>query len=124
MVLQGFRASAWQFLSSTWVEARATEPGRVPVDELKERPGRFELASLSLVVVGVSDLSFRFLDQAPGLKSFGFDCFFDRFPREVVGRVIVRPDRADGGPRTVALRQLAAHEVAREGPQILTSIPT
>src|SRR5262245_35687318 len=60
---------------------------------------------------------FGFL-QAPELKSLRIDCLFDRAPREVVGRSVVRADRAGGGPGTMVLRELAAHEVACEGPQI------
>src|SRR5215469_1337001 len=63
-----------------------------------------------------SGLRFRFL-QAPELKSLRIDCFFDRAPREVVGRRVIRADRAGGRPGTMALRELAAHEVACEGPQ-------
>jgi|SRR5215467_262395 len=63
-----------------------------------------------------SGLRFGFL-QAPELKSFGIDCFLDRAPREVVGRIIIRRDRAGGGPGAMVLRELAAPEVAREGLQ-------
>src|SRR6516165_11538710 len=63
-----------------------------------------------------SGLRFRFL-QAPELKSLRIDCFFDRAPREVVGRRVVRADRAGGGPGTMLLREPAAPEVAREGLQ-------
>src|SRR5215471_20850965 len=66
-----------------------------------------------------SGLSFGFLDEAPELKSLDIDCLFDRIAGEVIGRSAVRPDRARGGPGTMALRELAAREVAREGPQIL-----
>src|SRR5215831_19909748 len=66
-----------------------------------------------------SGLSFGFLDEAPELKSLGIDCLFDRIAGEVIGRSAVRPDRARGGPGTMVLRESAAREVAREGPQIL-----
>src|SRR5215470_2963103 len=46
-------------------------------------------------------------------------CFLDRSAREVVGRSVVRPDRASGGPGTMVQRQPAAREVGRERPQIL-----
>src|SRR5262252_7568919 len=62
---------------------------------------------------------FGFLDHAPELKSLGIDCFLDRSAREVVRRSVIGTDRAGGGPGTMALRQLAAREVARERPQIL-----
>src|SRR5262245_44707320 len=60
---------------------------------------------------------FGFLEHAPELKSLGIDCVLDRSAREVVRRSVVRTDRAGGGPGTMALRELAAREVAREGPQ-------
>src|SRR5215469_10151421 len=60
---------------------------------------------------------FGFLDHAPELKSLGIDCFLDRSAREVVRRSVIGTDRAGGGPGTMALRQLAAREVARERPQ-------
>src|SRR5499427_623586 len=60
---------------------------------------------------------FAFLDHAPELKSLGIDCFLDRSAREVVRRRVIGTDRAGGGPGTMALRQLAAREVARERPQ-------
>src|SRR5262249_11535840 len=66
-----------------------------------------------------SGLSFGFLDQAPELKSLGIDCLFDRIAGEVIGRSAVRPDRARGGPGTIVVREAAAREVEREGPQIL-----
>jgi len=62
---------------------------------------------------------FGLLDHAPELKSFRVDCFLDRRAGEVMGRSVVRADRAGGGPGTMALRELAAREVARERPQIL-----
>src|SRR5215831_18282362 len=58
-----------------------------------------------------------FLEHAPELKSLGIDCLLDRSAREVVRRSVIRADRAGGGPGTMALRELAAREVAREGPQ-------
>src|SRR5262249_7974621 len=60
---------------------------------------------------------FGFLDHAPELKSLGIDCLLDRSAREVVRRSVIGTDRAGGGPGTMALRELAAREVAREGPQ-------
>src|SRR5262249_13689075 len=60
---------------------------------------------------------FGFFEHAPELKSLGIDCLLDRSAREVVRRSIIRTDRAGGGPGTMALRELAAGEVAREGPQ-------
>src|SRR5262245_52423745 len=60
---------------------------------------------------------FGFVDHAPELKSLGIDCLLDRSAREVVRRSVIRTDRAGGGPGTMALRELAAREVAREGPQ-------
>src|SRR6266568_9367340 len=62
---------------------------------------------------------FGLLDHAPELKSLRIDRFLDRSAREVVRRSVVRPDRAGGGPGTMVLRQLAARQVAGEGPQIL-----
>jgi len=62
---------------------------------------------------------FGLLDHAPELESLGIDCLLDRRAREVVGRSVVQPDRASGGPGTMVLRQLAAREVGRERPQIL-----
>src|SRR6516164_2610997 len=66
---------------------------------------------------GRSDWSFRLLGETPQLKPLRIDCFFDRAPREVVGRRVVRADRAGGGPGTMLLREPAAPEVAREGLQ-------
>src|SRR5262249_53889932 len=60
---------------------------------------------------------FRFLGDAPELKSLRIDCFFDCTPREVMGRSVVRPDCAGGGPGTMVLWKSAAREVAREGLQ-------
>src|SRR5262249_25987516 len=64
-----------------------------------------------------SGLRFRFLGDAPELKSLRIDCFFDCTPREVMGRSVVRPDCAGGGPGTMVLWKSAACEVAREGLQ-------
>src|SRR5215831_3453777 len=60
---------------------------------------------------------FGFLGEAPELKSLRIDCFFDCTPREVMGRSVVRTDRAGGGPGTMMLWKSAAREVAREGLQ-------
>src|SRR5262245_62917874 len=60
---------------------------------------------------------FGFLGEAPELKSLRIDCFFDCTPREVMGRSVVRPDCAGGGPGTMVLWKSAAREVAREGLQ-------
>src|SRR5215813_14356967 len=62
---------------------------------------------------------FGFLEHAPELKSLVIDCLLDRSAREVMRRSVIRTDRAGGRPGTMALRELAAREVAREGPQIL-----
>src|SRR5262249_30520544 len=69
--------------------------------------------------LGRSDWGFRLLAETPQLKPLRIDCFFDRIAGEVIWRSAVRPDRAGGGPGTVVLRESAAREVAREGPQIL-----
>ena len=60
---------------------------------------------------------FGFLGEAPELKSLRIDCFFDCTPREIMGRSVVRPDCAGGGPGTMVLWKSAAREVAREGLQ-------
>src|SRR5262249_16134412 len=64
-----------------------------------------------------SDPSFAFLKKAPKLESLGIDCFFDRFAGEVIGRSVVGPDGAGGGPGTMVLWKPAAREVARESLQ-------
>src|SRR5262245_6057586 len=60
---------------------------------------------------------FGFLEHAPELKSLVIDCLLDRSAREVMRRSVIRTDRAGGRPGTMALQELAAREVAREGPQ-------
>src|SRR5262249_7879586 len=100
--------------------APACEPLPVmKVDIPRSRPCRDVGAVMFAVKLTefASGRRFGFL-QAPELKSFGIDCLFDRAPREVVRRSVIRADRAGGGPGTMVLRELAAHEVAREGPQI------
>ena|SRR5215471_12217994 len=69
--------------------------------------------------LGRSDWSFRVLAETPQLKPLRIDCFFGRIAREVMGRSVVWADRAGDGPGTTVLWKSAAHEVAREGPQIL-----
>src|SRR6202043_2660615 len=51
-------------------------------------------------------------------KAFALDGRFDIRTRKVVRRLVLRPDHADGMPRSVLLRQLASRRVAGEGTQL------
>jgi|SRR5262245_31603043 len=69
--------------------------------------------------LGRSDWGFCLLAETPQLKPLGIDCFFDRIAGEIMGRRVVQPDGARGGPGTKVLWKPAAREVARKRVQTL-----
>src|SRR5262245_45878145 len=77
-----------------------------------------DASSRRLVISADSSPDFGCLAQPPELKSLGIDGFFDGIAREIVGRSVVRSDRAGGGPGTMLLWEFAAREVGREGTQV------
>src|SRR5215211_5545734 len=54
---------------------------------------------------------------APELKALVQDRLLDRRARELVGRILIRPDDADRMPGRELARKLAAGDIAREGAQ-------
>src|SRR5262249_16042095 len=58
---------------------------------------------------------FSIRPKAPKLKSGVADCLLDGITREFMRRSPVRADDTDRCPRSVILRKLASHWIAREG---------
>ena len=65
---------------------------------------------------------FRFCSQTPKLKAITVDRPLDRHARELVRRINFGPDHADGGPRSMLLRQLASSRIASECAKPLPSL--